>query len=157
MDEATDTLPTGTLPTATTLRLRHWFSATPDRVFQAWTRPETLKQWWCPEGWQAGDIDLELRVGGPFRIEMRHIQSDRPATVSGHFLEILQGKRLVFTWRWDGAFPGMPPSEVTIEFHLHDGGTELRLWQAVPDLPYCTQHLCGWLAAFERISSVLKR
>ena len=46
------------------------FAAPPERVFHAWTEPEALKRWWCPPGWTAADIEVDLRVGGAYRIGM---------------------------------------------------------------------------------------
>jgi uncharacterized protein YndB with AHSA1/START domain len=31
------------------LRLERRFAAPRERVFEAWTTPEALKQWWCPQ------------------------------------------------------------------------------------------------------------
>ena len=38
-------------------RLQRRFAASREKVFRAWTDPEALIQWWCPEGW----IPAELR------------------------------------------------------------------------------------------------
>ena len=50
--------------------LQRRFRASPERVFRAWTRPAALREWWCPAGWVAGEIEIDLRVGGGYRIAM---------------------------------------------------------------------------------------
>jgi uncharacterized protein YndB with AHSA1/START domain len=96
-----------TIGAPTTLRLWHRFKASPDRVFQAWTRPDALRQWWCPDGWQPAEIDVDLRVGGRYRFAMSRPGEGRYVAVHGCFLDVQPGSRLVYTWQWDGAFTDM--------------------------------------------------
>lgn len=142
--------------TGTTLRLRHRFEATSERVFAAWTRPEALKLWWCPVGWCPVHINVDLRPGGAYRLSMNREGGGRLVTVHGRFLEVEPTKRLVYTWRWDGVFPDMPETIVTIEFRAVTGGTELALWQEVLELPMCARHLSGWLVACGRLAEVVE-
>ena len=138
----------------TTLNLWHRFEASPERVFDAWTRPETLRLWWCPAGWHLAEIEMDLRVGGTYRISMWRESGAQIVAVHGRFLEIQPPKRLVYTWRWDGVFPDMPETIVTVEFRALAGGTELAPRQGVLELPMCGRHLSGWLAAYEGLAEV---
>jgi len=140
---------------STTLRLRHRFEASPERVFQAWTRPETLRLWWCPAGWHPAEIAMDLRVGGTYRIAMWRESGAGSVAVHGRFLLIEPNTKLVYTWQWEGAFPDMPATCVTVEFRAHTGGTDLALWQQDLAMRYCAQHLSGWLAAYDRIAKIV--
>jgi uncharacterized protein YndB with AHSA1/START domain len=135
----------------TTLRLQHRFEATPARVFQAWTQPEALRRWWCPAGWLPVDIAVDFRVGGGYRLSMVRESGVRRVTVEGRFLEIQPVQKLVYTWRWDGAFPDLPETRVTVEFRPVRGGTDLTLQQESLPMPVCVRHATGWLDAFARI------
>ncbi len=55
--------------------LQRRFRASPERVFRAWTQPVALREWWCPPGWMAGEIEVDLRVGGIYRIAMTRRQA----------------------------------------------------------------------------------
>jgi hypothetical protein len=57
---------------------------------------------------------------------------------------------------WDGAFPDMPITHVTVSFREVDGGTELELRQDDLSLRVCAQHLSGWMDAFVRLSVQLQ-
>ena len=46
------------------------YDASPETVWQAWTNPELLKQWWGPDNVTIPECDLDLRVGGRFYIVM---------------------------------------------------------------------------------------
>ena len=66
------------------------------RVWQAWTDPALLKQWWCPKPWTTEVRAFDLRPGGGFHTCMRGSEggeSDNP----GCFLEIVPEERIVFT------------------------------------------------------------
>jgi uncharacterized protein YndB with AHSA1/START domain len=46
------------------------FDAPPELVWQAWTDPEMLKQWWGPNNVTIPECEVDLRVGGKFYIVM---------------------------------------------------------------------------------------
>lgn len=140
----------------TTLQLRHRFEASPERVFHAWTRPETLRRWWCPEGWLPTRIEVDLRIGGFYRMAMCRESGAECIAVHGRFLVIQPAVRLVYTWNWVGMLPEMPETQVTVEFYAIPNGTEIFLRQEDLLIPLCTQHLSGWLAAFSRIAKTFE-
>jgi uncharacterized protein YndB with AHSA1/START domain len=148
-----DTIAAGT---DTTLRLRHRFEAAPERVFAAWTRPDALKLWWCPDGWYPTRIEVDLRLGGKYRLSMTRQNGAQSVAVHGSFLEIEPARRLVYTWRWDGAFAEMPETTVTAEFNSVAGGTELSLRQEALAMPFCVQHVSGWTAALNRMTRIIR-
>jgi uncharacterized protein YndB with AHSA1/START domain len=56
----------------TVLRLERRFDAPRDRVFDAWTNPDVLREWWSAmPSMSPGEIDVDLREGGRYRMEMR--------------------------------------------------------------------------------------
>lgn len=46
------------------------YNATPIQVWEAWTNPEQLKQWWGPDNVLIPECEVDLRVGGKFYIVM---------------------------------------------------------------------------------------
>lgn len=46
------------------------YDASPETVWQAWTHPDMLKQWWGPDNVLIPECDVDLRVGGRFYIVM---------------------------------------------------------------------------------------
>lgn len=53
------------------LVLERTFQAPRDLVFQAFTTPEHLRQWWGPRGWTLIHNDLDLRPGGRWHYCMK--------------------------------------------------------------------------------------
>jgi adenylate cyclase len=79
------------------LTLRHLFSATPQAVFDAWLDPESLREWMCPGELTVGDVQVDARTGGAFRLVMRGQAGEVVHT--GEYREICPPERLMFTWR----------------------------------------------------------
>jgi uncharacterized protein YndB with AHSA1/START domain len=64
-------------------------------VWQAWTDPVHVAQWWGPNGFTSPRCDIDARTGGAIRIEM--LAPDGTIyPMSGRFQEIVPIERLVF-------------------------------------------------------------
>lgn len=50
--------------------LEKTYDASPETVWQAWTDPEMLKQWWGPNNVSIPECEVDLKVGGKFYIVM---------------------------------------------------------------------------------------
>src|SRR5581483_10707722 len=46
------------------------YDAPADKVWEAWTKPELLKQWWGPDNVKIAECEVDLRVGGRLYIVM---------------------------------------------------------------------------------------
>src|SRR5438477_845097 len=50
-----------------TITFERSLAASRDQVFDAWTKPERISQWWDPTGAPLVECAIDLRVGGAFR------------------------------------------------------------------------------------------
>ena len=68
-------------------------------VFEAWTKPELLKQWWAPKTFGVSFISCEadVRTGGTYRFVFGHPASDQPMAFFGRYIEVTPPSRLVWT------------------------------------------------------------
>lgn len=67
-------------------------------VFEAWTKPELFMRWWAPKsaGVPMLSCEMDVRVGGRYRVEFGHDASESMAFV-GRYLEVIPNERLVWT------------------------------------------------------------
>ncbi|HEV2335355.1 MAG TPA: SRPBCC domain-containing protein [Stellaceae bacterium] len=138
------------------IELQRRFRASPERIFRAWTEPAALRDWWCPPGWIAAEIAVDLRVGGAYCIAMRRIGDSAPVSVRGQFLEVRPPDRLVYTWRWEGAFAQVPETLVTLELRGSGDNTLLTIrHENFADAGILQQHRSGWIAACNRLDRVV--
>jgi uncharacterized protein YndB with AHSA1/START domain len=81
-----------------TLEVRKTIRATPQRLFDAWTQPAMLREWWGPKGVQCIEAEIDLRVGGRYRIANR-FPDDRVIWIASEFEPIEPPSILVYSWR----------------------------------------------------------
>jgi uncharacterized protein YndB with AHSA1/START domain len=100
------------------------FAAPRSLVFEAWTKPEHLANWWGPRGFTIPEYEMDLRPGGAYRYVMQGPDGSRYPS-KGEYREIVPPERLVYTDAFD--IKGMPSHEsvVTVTFAEQDGGTFL--------------------------------
>ena len=99
-------------------------------VWEAWTKPEHLKKWFCPVPWSVTDCTIDLRPGGIFRTVFRSPEGQETPNV-GCYLEVVTNERLVWT---DALLPGFRPSSkgylpempLTVIVQLEDEGKGTR-------------------------------
>jgi uncharacterized protein YndB with AHSA1/START domain len=86
---------------------------------------------------------------------MRRLSGGTPVCVQGVFEEVTVPDKLIFTWRWENAFEGMPETRVILEFRDVGRATELLLThERLPEIPICLQHRTGWIEALDRLQLV---
>jgi uncharacterized protein YndB with AHSA1/START domain len=68
-------------------------------VFEAWTKPELFKRWWTPKssGMSLLSCEMDVRVGGRYRLEFGHEASKQPMAFFGRYIEVTPHSRLVWT------------------------------------------------------------
>ncbi|HYQ39682.1 MAG TPA: SRPBCC domain-containing protein [Pseudomonas sp.] len=117
------------------------FAVPRERLFQAWTEPAQLAQWWGPHGFSSPCCELDVRPGGRYRIVMRGPDGSE-YVVSGVYREVQAPRRLVLTddcsghpQDWSGRLDPRPengaPASLdalsTVTFDLVGGGTLLGI------------------------------
>jgi uncharacterized protein YndB with AHSA1/START domain len=138
----------------TTLRLVRRIPAARDRVFRAWTDPEVIRRWWVPfEGYSVPAAEVDLRVGGSYRLTMRSAKGEVFSLV-GTYREVRPPHRLVYTWEWEGGPDG--ETVVTVEFRDLGEATEVVLTHAgFPGPPARDRHREGWNGVLDRLAAAL--
>ena len=132
------------------LEVRRVIRAPRARVFAAWTTAAELKRWHAPGPLHVGLAELDVRVGGAYRIHM--VAPDGTEhRVSGVFREVDPPRRLSYTWGWDGDHP-VKDSVVTIDFLDQGTSTEVVLRHAIAHDKERTSHTGGWTAILEKLA-----
>ena len=75
----------------TSLEITRFISAPPARVYDAWTDPARLKQWFGPENVRTRNITAEVRVGGKYRWDVI-TQDGEDLAAFGEYRELVPGE-----------------------------------------------------------------
>lgn len=139
-----------------TLDLTRTFDTPREEVFRAWTEPEALKQWFAPsDAFSTPVAEVDLRVGGNYRIGMKPPDKDDLYIVGGTYQEIQPPEKLVFTLSWE---QGVDVGEtlVTVEFRDLGDSTEVVLsHERFPTEESRDKHAEGWNGCLERLAKFL--
>ncbi|HEU4456833.1 MAG TPA: SRPBCC family protein [Longimicrobium sp.] len=100
------------------------FDAPRALVFDAWTRPEHIAQWWGPRGFTTTTHSMDFRVGGVWRFVMHGPDgTDYPNDV--RYTEIVKPERLAYGHGSDDG--GDPNFSVVVTFAERGGSTEITM------------------------------
>jgi uncharacterized protein YndB with AHSA1/START domain len=140
---------------AATLVVRRQIKATPEKLFAAWTRPELLMCWWGPEGVACPAAEIDLRVGGSYRIANR-FPDGNIIWIAGMFEEIDAPRRLVYTWKLQSQTG--PPERVTVCFVADRDMTEVVIThERIPNEAARTGHERGWAGCLDSLAKYIER
>lgn len=131
-----------------TLVVRRFIPVPRKRVFQAWLDPASLVLWMRPGGMTDAIAEVDVKVGGKFRIVM--IEGAKRYEHTGEYLKIQPPERLEFTWISEAT--DHRPTVVTIEFLERDRGTELVLTHRRLPAKQVESHRSGWTDILQLLS-----
>jgi uncharacterized protein YndB with AHSA1/START domain len=143
------------------LVLTRTFDAPRELMFQAWTDPKHVALWWGPDGFTNPVCQVDARVGGEIRIDMR-APDGVVYPMSGRFEEIAEPERLVFiSSALDANGKSMFDILNTVLFEEQHGKTVLtlqaRVMKATSVAPqYLKGMEMGWTRSLGRLDAYLR-
>jgi len=140
---------------ARSLRLERTFDATPEEVFDAWTNPEVLRRWWAAAPtWRTPVAEVDLRVGGAYRLSMEDPETGTTHTVTGEYREVRRPERLQYSWQWEQADGEGHVSTVTVDFLAAGAGTTVVIEHRDLETPESAErHSHGWTGCLENLAA----
>ncbi len=128
--------------------------ASREDVFRAWTKPELIRKWSCPEDARVLDSQVDLTVGGRYRLAMR-TSDGTEHTAFGVYREIDPPKRLVYTWDWEGDDHSVGETVVTVDFNELGDSTEVVIHhEPFPTVEARDGHAEGWTSCLVNLEKM---
>ncbi len=112
------------------------------RLFDAWTQPELLVRWWGPKGVVCIGAEVDLRVGGRYRIGNR-LPDGSELWIGGLFETINRPRLLVYSW----VLEHKPDNgeRVSVHFEPRGDATEvIVVHERIADEATRQGHVDGW-------------
>lgn len=136
MSESRATVDVRTATPMKQLVIERIITAPPERVFDAFTDPEQLMNWWWPTGFTCPAAEVDLRVGGRYRLAMEWptsfpVESQFSHYMAGEYYEIDRPRRLVMSGRAvNDEYGELFATLIELTLETHGGGTALTIQQS---------------------------
>jgi uncharacterized protein YndB with AHSA1/START domain len=130
------------------------FSVPVETLYEAWTSPDHLKQWWHPMQDALVNVKNELNEGGIVAYEFEKKEFE----VTGNYQQVQPNEKLVYSWNWK-FFNDLPDESyiLTIGFESKDDVSILTVKQeGLPGEEAALPHQDAWKVAFESLKSHLE-
>ncbi len=128
------------------LKITRDFQHPPEKIFEAWLKPELLIQWMGP----TNDVYVSNVETNPYEGGTYHMQFNEPNNqinkLNGVYKIITRYSRLVFTWVWEKPTEGAGEETlVSLDFIAINNGTRLTLLhQNFSTQELADRHHWGW-------------
>ena len=140
-----------------TLSISKVFNAPVKTVWEAWTNPDHVIQWWAPPGMKINVMEHDFRVGGKWKYSMP--MPDGNLFISeGKYLEIEPLKKIVTTADFKPMTEGV---ELHVLFEADGNKTNFSFSVVHETEDYARQQekmgfYNGWGSAFTRLETVIQ-
>lgn len=127
-----------------TIKLHRVLRTAPEKVYKAWTTAAAWNKWLPPNGYIGEVHELELKVGGKYRMSFTDLASGFTHSFGGEYRELKLNERLVYTAVFDD--PNLPGEmRTTVELRAVSCGTEINVVQeGIPAVIPAEQCYLGW-------------
>jgi uncharacterized protein YndB with AHSA1/START domain len=139
-----------------TVRLHRVLRAPPERIYKAFVDASALERWLPPYGFTGKVHDIDVRVGGGYRMSFTNFSTGSSHSFTVKYTELVSGVRIRHTDRFDD--PKLPGEMlVSIDLRSVACGTELNIVQegipsAIP-VEFC---YLGWQESLKMLARVVE-
>ena len=127
-------------------------------VFEAWTKPELFKRWWAPKSFGLTMLswEMDVRLGGTYRLEFGRPDSDQPMAFFGRYIEVTPPTRFA----WTNEESGEDVTVTTVTFEDKGGETLVVMRDLYPskealDDAIASGSTSGFGEQFEQLDELL--
>lgn len=152
------------------VQLTRKFQAPVERLWQAWTEPELMKQWWGPENYSCPECKMDVREGGKSLLAMKGPDGKVQYT-GGTYEEVIPNRKLVTTDQFtdkdgnlmtanEAGMPGDWPDtlRITIEFRgMGDNESQMHIiHEGIPKEMH-DDCVSGWSSSIDKLQRLVER
>ena len=139
-----------------TVRFHRVLRTSPEKLFKAFVDADAKAKWLPPYGFTAKVHEIDVRVGGGYRMSFTNFSTGNSHAFGGTYVELVPGERLVYTDKFDD--PNLPGEmRVTVTMKQVSVGTELNITQeGIPDVIPPDACYLGWQESLEQLAKLVE-
>lgn len=131
-------------------------TASPDKVFRAFSDADAMASWLPPFGFVCKVHQLDFKVGGLFKMSFTNFTTGNEHSFGGEYVEIIPNQLLKYTDKFDD--PNVPGQMITtVQLTPVSCGTELQITQTgIPDMIPSEMCYLGWQESLEKLKKLVE-
>lgn len=135
-----------------TLTLERTYNAPIQLVWDAWTQPEHIAQWWGPKGMETKVVEHNFTVGGSWKYSMK-MPNGGDFIADGVYSEIVELKKIITSANFRPMTEGV---ELQVLLEANGEQTKFTFHVVHETEEYCKQQEAmgfynGWGSTFDRL------
>ena len=139
-----------------TVTLHRVIKASPEKVYRAFVEADAIASWIPPYGFLCKVHEMNVKVGGTYKMSFRNFTTGNEQSFGGEYLEIVPNEFLKYIDKFDD--PNLPGEMInSISFTKVIVGTEIKIIQEnIPEiipLPLC---YLGWQDSLEKLIKLVE-
>jgi uncharacterized protein YndB with AHSA1/START domain len=139
-----------------TVTLHRVLKASPEKVYRAFTESPALASWIPPYGFLCVVHNMEVKVGGTYKMSFINFSTGNGHSFGGEYLELKPNEFLKYTDRFDD--PNLPGEMITSVWLKNViAGTELKVIQeGIPDAIPVEMCYLGWQESLDKLMRLVE-
>lgn len=136
--------------------LHRVIKTTPEKLYRAFTEPDALASWIPPYGFLGIVHEMDVRVGGTYKMSFINFSTGNGHSFGGEYLEVKPNEFIKHTDKFDD--PNLPGEMiVSIWFKKVAVGTDLKIVQEnIPSLIPAEMCYLGWQESLDKLTKLVE-
>ena len=142
--------------TSRSVKLHRVLRTPPGKVYRAFLEPDAMTKWIPPYGFTCKVHQMEVKVGGTFRMSFHNFSTGNGHSFGGEYLELVPHELIRYSDKFDDPnLPGVMQVTVTLKPVLC--GTELSIVQeGIPDVIPLEMCYLGWQESLAQLATLVE-
>lgn len=139
-----------------TVTLHRILRASPEKVYRAFTDPKAHAAWIPPYGFYCTIQEMDVRVGGAYKMSFTNFTTNATNSFGGKFLDIQPNALIKYSDQFDN--PNLPGEMITtVLLNKVSCGTELKITQeGIPPMIPVEMCYLGWQESLEKLAKLVE-
>jgi len=139
-----------------TIHLHRVLRAGPERVYRAFLDADAMAKWLPPYGFTCKVHQMDVKVGGAFKMSFTNFTTGRGHSFGGEYLELEPSRKIRYTDKFDD--PNLPGvMQTTVTLREVSCGTELGIVQeGVPEAIPLEMCYLGWQESLAQLAKLVE-
>lgn len=136
--------------------LHRVLTATPEKVYRAFTEAGALASWLPPYGFTCTVDNIDAKVGGSYHMSFSNFSTGNAHSFGGQYLEIKPNEFLKYTDKFDD--PNLPGEMITtVTLTKVMCGTDIKITQeGIPAAIPAEMCYLGWQESLEKLKKLVE-